>query len=259
MEHFLSVITRTFKRPKMFKVNRQALKMQTCQDYEAIVLKDLKGIGVAETHAQFHTLDVKGDYVWIYDDDTVLVDDTFIEKLKALALDMHPDVIIAKALVTNMIFPDGWPPTEGKIDTANIIVSRDVWLKHRTDWPVALGGDFAFINAILKTDPVVCWLDVLASKTIRISQGMREEHDFELPPDVLARDVKQVVEKAIKQQRYLEPGIKVRIRESCASNDFSYQPGDWLTVTLDNIDHIEGLVRGGLAEKMPEGFQSEEK
>ena len=254
---FLSVITRTYKRPKMFKANRQALKMQTCQDYEEIILKDMKGVGVQETHKKFHTLDVRGDYVFVYDDDVVLLDDTFFQKAKELIEDLHPGVVIVKSLVVNLIFPDKWPIEKGHIDTANFIVSRDIWLKHRTDWKVVPkeeggeGGDFAFIDAVLKDDPVVAWLDIVATKTIRVSKGSPEEWNFELPADVLARNTVEIIAKAIKERNTLKVGDKIQTIASHGNQYAMYSPSDApIAVTKENIDMLESFVRGGLAQKV---------
>ena len=201
---------------------------------------------------------MQGDYVFVYDDDVVLTDDTFFARAKALAEEFHPGVIIVKCAVINLTFPDKWPAEKGHIDTANFIVSKEVWLKHRRDWRVVPkeeggeGGDFAFIDAVLKDDPIVGQLDIIASKHIRVSKGSPEEHDFVLPADTLAREAKETVAKIIKRDRIgnsIAIGDEIRIVVS-SGGKYIYSEGDVFDVNEENIDHIESLIRGGLAEKI---------
>jgi len=242
----ISVVTRTYKRPKMFAANRQSLKMQTLQDYEEIVIRDEVGIGCAEANHRLCLVEPKGDYVWVFDDDDVLEDDTFFEKVKETVDQFHPDVIFVKGWIVGQILPDRWPIEEGHIDGINYVVSREMWDRCKNSWDRAYAGDFSFINAVMKLDPHVRWLDIVAAKTIRGSHGAVEEWDFELPQGLLSRDPNRARLRPVRDMMHI--GDIIQTKDAVAGIGFIAQKGEKVTVTRENFDKCEGLIRSDIAK-----------
>lgn len=151
----LSIVTRTYKRPKSLKVCRDSLAAQTSQDFEHIVIEDLVGIGIEETFTRLRTQEVNGDYVFILDDDNVITDSRFVENILLLAAE-RPDIIVCPAKIAEHgVLPDRWPPQPGHIDMMNVVVSRAVFDKHKKDFASHYAGDWFFIEACMDDNPVV--------------------------------------------------------------------------------------------------------
>jgi hypothetical protein len=243
---FLSVITRTYLRPKMFEANRKSLAMQTLQDIEAIVIRDEVGIGCAEANHRLCLVEPQGDYVWVFDDDNVLEDDSFIQKAKELVDQLHPDVIFVKGWVVGQILPDKWPLERGHVDTMNFIVKKELWNKYKSHWDIDYAGDWTFINEVMQHEPMIAWLDMIACKTIRGSRGAKEEWDYELPPGLLSRDPNRAQLRATRDT--IKVGDIIKSRVEAAGIGFLCHENEEIEITNHNFDHCEGLLRAGRAD-----------
>ena len=73
---FITFYTPTYKRPTFLAVCKQSVQMQTCKDYQHMVIVDDAGIGVDGmfNDIQHHTDRIRGDYVFILADDDRLLD-----------------------------------------------------------------------------------------------------------------------------------------------------------------------------------------
>jgi len=129
----LTIVTRAYKRPTMFEQCRQSIESQTVKDIEHIILTDNIGIGVPAANKRLRNVKPQGQYVWVIDDDNILTDQHVVETIASM-ISRKPDIIICGAQIGEQLLPETWPPIEGNIDSANIIVSREVWMKHRTAW-----------------------------------------------------------------------------------------------------------------------------
>ena len=74
----LTILTRTFQRPTLLKRNQDSLAMQTCQDYQQELLEDTKGLGAGGSGILLQKKIVKGDYVWVLDDDDYIIGGGYI-------------------------------------------------------------------------------------------------------------------------------------------------------------------------------------
>lgn len=179
---FLEVLTRCYKRPEGLRRNQASLRAQVDRDYVQTLLVDDQGIGVAAANARLATVEPMGDYVWVLDDDDFCVYPRLILMLKAFAeADQHP-----AAFVTMMdhgpelgVLPSekwwGRIPPEGGIGASALIVRRDVWLRWRERWASArYASDYDFASAVLRNEPGVVWLSVVASAISRRSIGKAE-------------------------------------------------------------------------------------
>jgi glycosyltransferase involved in cell wall biosynthesis len=229
---FLSIITRTYLRPNLLKLNQESLRNQTDGDWEQILLVDKVGIGVPEANKNLRTVDVSGDYVLILDDDNVVTDNNFIANLKILE-ESKPDLIIVQLQRDKeRVFPTKIPPEMGSIDTANMVVSREMWYKHRSDFRDSYNGDFYFAESLYKDNIITVKYDGIPLKSLRISKGN--------PESAIPRT---------KGTTNMKIGDKVNILQGCGGSWGNFEQCDSpVTVTEKNIDIIESLVRGGIAE-----------
>lgn len=179
---FLEIITRTYKRPALLANNIASLSRQTNGDYLHVFLPDEVGRGVAWANARLaeQAPHLKGEYIWILDDDDECNEVALIEQLMVIADKHDPDVIMLKMdhdFLGVKPEPDRWqnPPVEGHIGCSAYVVRRPVWQKHALVWADGrYQSDFDFISSIFADNPVVYWHDVVASRVQRISYGAPE-------------------------------------------------------------------------------------
>lgn len=225
MTPFLSIVTRTYQRPTLLAKCVESLKAQTDKDFEHVIVRDDVGVGIAETYRRLRTQDVLGKYVWVLDDDNLVVDNKLIERLKNLR-DENPDIVFVKAKIGGRILPDTETPELAHIDMMNVIVSNDVWMRHRKDFGARYEGDWDFIDAVSNYGYRKSRLDGIVVLAQKISHGNPE--DFSLIGEVM------------------------KIKTGCAGDGFSYSDGEEILVTERNVSHMESLYRGALADKKDE-------
>lgn len=177
---FLEILTRTYRRPKMLLLNQQSLWRQTDQDFTQTLLNDDVGRGVAWANKNLGEVAplLVGDYVFVLDDDDMLIRDTFIEELKQIVEAHDPDVIFVRMdHGPRGILPDkmwGIAPKHSDIGSSGFVVKRQVWQRFSSKWNATYAGDYEFISAVFVGNPKVYWHDVIASKVQRISVGAPE-------------------------------------------------------------------------------------
>jgi hypothetical protein len=175
---FLEVITRTYKRPELLVANQASLDAQSDDDWIQTVYVDDDGHGVGWANGQmFHYAQVlRGDYIWILDDDDICTRASLVAELKMIVREFEPDVIMLRMDhgERGILPPVGLHfPTKGLIGCSAYVVSQEVWKRHAYQWQSAnYSSDYDFINSILNDKHVsVHWHDVIASKVQRISLG----------------------------------------------------------------------------------------
>jgi len=175
---FLTILTRSFRRPQSLVRCVQSVAHQTDPDVEQIIIHDPVGRGVGWSYLNLHHVAPRGQYVFILDDDDYLINDCFIEALKQCALEHDsPDVIYVQMDVSGTIMPDfseglrrGW------IACSCFAVRREVWLEHVKDFIDDYSADFYFIAAVhhCSRQHTIAHLDMIASKVGRVSNGHAE-------------------------------------------------------------------------------------
>lgn len=171
---FLTILTRTYKRPIMLSKLMESLQSQTCKDFEHVLIKDNVGIGVPKANKELSEADAQGDYVLILDDDVTISDPCFIERLREMAVNQKPDAMILLLERGGKVLPDKWPIEYAHIDTANICVSNTVWYRHRKKWDESWAADWRFIESVTQTETNILEFGQLMIKTQRISKGQPE-------------------------------------------------------------------------------------
>ena len=178
---FLSIVTRTCKRPKALKICQKSLADQTCQDFEHIIIVDEVGRGVAWANgmmAERDWSDLNGQYVYILDDDNIMLPGA-IEAIKASAPD-HDMVIcrINRLKRVHRVFPEDayWQkkPKYRHIDIGCVVLRRDLFLKAVKRFTARYEGDFDFISEAYFLAESVNWRSRLIMKLQRISAGTTE-------------------------------------------------------------------------------------
>jgi len=172
---FLSIVTRTYRRPTLLANCIESLKAQTDQDFEHIILRDDVGVGIAETYRRLRSQDVNGEYVWVLDDDNVVTSRTFVADLKRFVDDFSkPPFVITEGLVGNRMLPDTPMLQITHIDMMNIVVRCDVWLNSRESFGARYEGDWDFIFAATSGHWMFPKMGGVVAKTQRISKGLPE-------------------------------------------------------------------------------------
>lgn len=180
---FLSIITRKYKRPLGLNKNMQSVDSLKSDKWEQIFINDNIGKGVLEANKSFTKVKelIKGDYVFLLDDDDFIVNENMIDELKQIAQLHKPDVICFKMLIknkNNCDYPtnDVWgkEPIKGSIGGSCFVVTKDVYKRFIHHFGVYPMGDFNFINEVFKYDIKVYWYDKRMSETGKVSRGATE-------------------------------------------------------------------------------------
>lgn len=171
----LSIITRCYKRPVGLRRNKLSLALQTSQDFEQLFLVDEVGIGINATHARMAAempARISGDYVYVLDDDNVLIDNGFVATIAGVAARLDPDIIMVKSdhgalgiLPTAVVWKG--QPVPGQIDAMNYVVKADIWKRHAATWTMHPkdAGDATFIMALFCYDYTIHWQDAIVAMT----------------------------------------------------------------------------------------------
>lgn len=167
---FLTIVTRCCRRPNALIGNIQSVYAQDCEDWEQLLLVDHTGIHdedpILWANAQLERYKdcVRGDYVYILDDDRWFETHDTISAMKHHAL-CDADVLLVRARETQLdnmdyVYPtdDIWGvnweewerPKKWSGCGACVVVKREVWQDHIHYYQYAPGGDWHFINSLIQ-------------------------------------------------------------------------------------------------------------
>lgn len=174
---FLSIVTRHYcKRIGIFEINKQSLASQEDKDFEHVILEDKVGIGSHKANLMFNqnkTL-IKGDYVFMLDDDDCLITKDFVSDMKKIAIESNnPEVIFIKMDLKERVIPENnsWNTGEihmNYIGTSCFVMRRDIWYDNINKFSDKQTGDFEFINYVFSKKPSMVWKDKIYSKVNQI-------------------------------------------------------------------------------------------
>jgi hypothetical protein len=168
--------------------NVRSLVAQSDPDWSQDFVVDTAGRGIGASYEALAQADAHGKYIWVLDDDDVCVYPHLVRALRRLVdredavggVEAWPELVMVKMDHGRLgVQPDealwGRAPVEGHIGVSAFLVRRDVWLRHRQAFtPGHYASDFAFIAAAYAAAERVVWLDVVASRVLRISHGRSE-------------------------------------------------------------------------------------
>jgi hypothetical protein len=152
---------------------RGSVMGQGCKDCEQVILEDTEGLGAGGSHKLFYDAPVKGDYVYVLDDDDMLADINVVESIKGFIESQgRPPFIVVRVRHPYTILPEmeywGCPrvPPYGHIGSGGVVTRRDVWLSHRDKWTLDYHGDHNFIESLFRDYPAM-WYNIIAVKVSR--------------------------------------------------------------------------------------------
>jgi len=166
---FITIVTRCCKRPQALLNNIRSLKAQTDPDYEQVFIFDKVGHGLAAADRSLNMYkNINcGDYIMVLDDDDIITDNKFIEKLKIIKKESSPNVIIwqGKFFSETKILPLqdkfwGARPIKCQIGSFNYCMTHELYTKYVNVCRTGFTGDFDFINRVYFSDekPKIEWI-----------------------------------------------------------------------------------------------------
>lgn len=178
MTPFLTILTRSFRRPESLGRCVNSVALQTDPDVEHVILHDPIGRGVGWSYLNLRYAIPRGEYVFMLDDDDYLINRDFVAALKQCAQDNdQPDVIYIKMDVSGTIMPDFTDGLQrGWIACSCFAIRREVWLEHLADLRDDYSADFYFIHAISACGRMhsEAHLNMVASRVGKVSHGQPE-------------------------------------------------------------------------------------
>ena len=182
---FLSIVTRTCRRPLHLAMCKASVTRQVDQDLEHIILRDTIGVGVAESNWLFLNAQPCGEYVMILDDDDLLATPWVVSDLKVVAEQHDPDVIVFKMRGPLGTLPGGhsWgnTPEHGRIGGSCVAVKSHVWdacigaiATDGQGGPPVYHSDLYYLEAVWASTDRIHWMDKIVVKVPRIHGGRME-------------------------------------------------------------------------------------
>jgi len=179
---FLSIVTRTCRRPKALARCIRSLGAQDCQDFEHVIIEDKIGRGVAWANgmmAKRDWSDLNGDYVYVLDDDNVMFHGA-VMAMQNGAASQHDLLIcrINRLRSDQRSFPENeyWQrkPVHGHIDIGCVVLRKDLFLSSVKSFTESYDGDYYYISEAYRRAQSVNWVDYKIMKLQRISAGRFE-------------------------------------------------------------------------------------
>jgi len=199
-EPFLTIFTRTCKRPVMLSDLIRWILKQSDQDIEQIFCVDRSGnhpegnVLWANNQIPKHASRVDGEYVYFQDDDKAMIFPYFVAELKALVKAEHlPEVVLVRSMcatkeIGSMHFlplPDVWNvewekgkrPGRWAGHALDYVVRADYWKKHIGAYiGKTCGGDCHFGTALISDRQArIVRLDRVVSVSLQRGKGQKFE------------------------------------------------------------------------------------
>lgn len=176
---FMTIVTRTCRRPEAFARNCESVEAQTDQDIQHLVLVDRIGRGIHLANKRFHTHRnfVRGEWVYILDDDNYLVDPTFVAEIRRISSELDPELIMVKGQWPHeLVLPEVWkssrvPPLCG-VDAGNFVVRVDPWKTHIHLFGLdERGGDHRVLKSLFDSRLRIHWFDRIVFCVPQVGKG----------------------------------------------------------------------------------------
>lgn len=176
---FLTLYTPTYKRPRLLERCVESVCVQTCKDFEQIIVRDEVGIGIAGMFREIgeHLREMHGKYVYILQDDDVLSDPEAVGELKAFAVEnKYPQVIMVRNVKRGRLLPTYWKqaPQLGHVDLGSYVVRKDIFVKNVYRFGPRYEGDFDFISELWNQGYGFAWHDRLFATAQALGLGRPE-------------------------------------------------------------------------------------
>lgn len=172
----------------MLAENIASVKAQTCHSIEQVFIPDRnrRSIQVADRALGKNVHRVDGEYVYILDDDCMLVDDGFVEAVRGVVREERPGIVMVKARrppgppSRQALVPTIWKAKlrHGSTNCLCYVIEANIWKRHiaafgKKPW----GGDWWFLDEVLQEEePKMYWLDMIVADARQLGRGRIFEH-----------------------------------------------------------------------------------
>lgn len=182
---FMSFATRACQRPRMLKKAIKSILAQTDRDFEQVIMVDFERTGVPTANKMFgkYAHHMRGDYVYILDDDCKLIEPRFIQRAKLFVSENNYPTIVMVRSIRPQFKPHQMPHESvwGKEDklrvtTTNALcyfVKTGVWKEHAHHFGSKAGGDWRLLQSMRHFD--FAWLDLVVGETQQLGRGIKFE------------------------------------------------------------------------------------
>jgi len=176
-EPFITFVTRYFiKRNRVhFRNNLRSVRTQTDHDYEQLIIIDHMGVPIGSKHqftarpTIFTRNMVNGKYIMILDDDDIIIDKYFIEKIKKVVADNNePDALIWRGRIQNWSEPlpcfdrPYWnkEPERSQIGSFCFCMKRVLWQQYIPKYLEGKDlGDWLLIHHVYEQKHRIVWIN----------------------------------------------------------------------------------------------------
>lgn len=174
---FLTIVTRKHGERRPQGLSRNVRSINALKgDWQQIFIKDKKGLGMHYANMSFvlSVPEIKGEWVYLLDDDDNLVNPEMVNELKAVAESENPEVIVFRMTIKNGAFGNHYPspqcwkekmPIMAHIGGSCFALRKDVFIKYIPYFGRPRCGDYYMLEEIWKSSPKVSWIDKLMSET----------------------------------------------------------------------------------------------
>lgn len=176
---FLTIITRRMdgKRLELFENHKRSIA-PFILDIEQCLIIDKHKLGMWVANTSFQLPEIRGEYVYLLDDDDFILNNYFILELKKASIN-RPGVIVFKMYIRNgdgdEIFPKIWNRKDfkrGQIGGSCFVIRNDLFKKYINHFSHERMGDWEFITNVLRDENIkVEWIDSIMAETGRVSRG----------------------------------------------------------------------------------------
>jgi len=183
---FLTIVTRTYKKPNCLKNNIKSVEMQTDLDVEQVIIQDTigKGLAWADTALNTYKCYNNGEYILVLDDDDKLLSKSLVVLLKDIANRYNPNLIVWRGYFSEIKY--ALPPLDyrwgkrldrGLIGSFNYCTKRELYNKYVFRCTSGISGDFDFMEGLLSETPPekIYWVNKILVTTQQKSFGRPQD------------------------------------------------------------------------------------
>lgn len=195
---FLTILTRCCKRPRMLAKNIASVREQTDKDIEQVFVIDryARGRLWANQHMEECKKYVRGQYVYILDDDCRLIHPNFVEQVKKAVKKKSVDVVMvqcSRPQIRPKVLPrrEGWGKPKkicGKqVNCLCYVIKRELWNTTIRYFGTGVSGAGRFFDALMKFSPTMAWVHIIVAETMQLGRDGGFEKVQPEWPDLIVR------------------------------------------------------------------------
>jgi hypothetical protein len=188
---FLTFVTRCCQRPIQLQKNIESVQSQSSNDWEQLFLVDSENhrdILWANQQLDRYKQYTGGEWVFILDDDCVLIDDEFVATVKEATSDtsFKAELVMVRSVRPQLsphILPvdslfgmhwSHWDNIGNRTNCLTYVVKRDLWCATIPEFK-GHSGARTFIEAIIRENPHTVWIDRIMSSTQQLGRAKHFE------------------------------------------------------------------------------------